>query len=115
MFKEWVVNQLIPNYSHLNKTVEVTRVNLFNIITQCRAIFNVAQHSLFASFPANQPKRNFFDLDQRQNLLQTVEHDLAQGVSTTDFILVQCMCKLARGFETSVDEAITKLKAKDPL
>lgn len=33
---------------HLNKTIEVTRVNLFNIATQYKAIFNDDEHSPLA-------------------------------------------------------------------
>lgn len=34
---------------HLNKTIEVTRVNLFTVVTQYRAIFNDDEHSPLAS------------------------------------------------------------------
>ncbi|KAJ3657885.1 hypothetical protein Zmor_009661 [Zophobas morio] len=121
---------------HLNKTVEVTRVNLFNIITQYRAIFNDDEHSPLASIKSQQVNQNviFFTWirDKISEFLQTLEDDLAQGVSSIDSILAQCMyfgisfskvgCdfrsllvpifthKIAHDFETSVDEAVRKFE-----
>ncbi|EFA02659.1 conserved oligomeric Golgi complex subunit 8 [Tribolium castaneum] len=82
------------NY-HLNKTIEVTRVNLFNIITQYRAIFNDDEHSPLASIKSQQVNQNviFFTWirDKISDFLATLEHDLNQGVSSIDTILAQCM------------------------
>ncbi|XP_071056156.1 conserved oligomeric Golgi complex subunit 8 isoform X2 [Onthophagus taurus] len=78
---------------HLNKTIEMTRVNLFTIITQYRAIFNdedvgpiqktkhVNQNTIFFSWIRN----------KIINFLQTLEADLNSGISSTDSILHQCM------------------------
>jgi conserved oligomeric Golgi complex subunit 8 len=33
---------------HLYKTIEITRVNLFSILTQYKAVFNDDEHSPFA-------------------------------------------------------------------
>lgn len=41
---------------HLSKTIDTTRVNLFNIVTQYRAIFNDDEHSPLAS--AKNPNTN---------------------------------------------------------
>ncbi|GLV31277.1 Component of oligomeric golgi complex 8 [Carabus blaptoides fortunei] len=80
---------------HLNKTIEVTRINLFNIVTQYRAIFNDDEHS-----PLNASR----DKDLNENLifycwlqekisafLKTLRADLKRGVLSIDSILSQCM------------------------
>lgn len=43
---------------HLNKTIEVTRVNLFNIATQYKAIFNDDEHSPLASVKSQNVNQN---------------------------------------------------------
>jgi hypothetical protein len=122
---------------HLNKTVEVTRVNLFNIITQYRAIFNDDEHSPLASIKSQQVNQNviFFTWirDKISEFLQTLEEDLNRDVSSIDSILAQCMyfgvsfskvgCdfrsllvpiftnKIAKDFERSVEGAATKFES----
>jgi hypothetical protein len=121
----------------LNKTVEVTRVNLFNIITQYRAIFNDDEHSPLASIKSQQVNQNviFFTWirDKISEFLQTLEEDLNRDVSSIDSILAQCMyfgvsfskvgCdfrsllvpiftnKIAKDFERSVEGAATKFES----
>lgn len=43
---------------HLNKTIEVTRVNLFNIATQYKAIFNDDEHSPLAAVKSQNVNHN---------------------------------------------------------
>lgn len=79
----------------MNKTIEVTRVNLFNIITQYKAIFNDDEHSPFATVKSQSVNQNviFFSWikDKISQFLDTLETDLNKGVNSIDSILGQCM------------------------
>ncbi|XP_018327436.1 conserved oligomeric Golgi complex subunit 8 [Agrilus planipennis] len=96
----WLNNCLnsIPNddpYHHLTKTIEVTRVNLFSIVTQYKAIFNDDEHGPLAS-PRNQLTNCniiFFSWisDRVSIFLKTLEEDLDRGVSPLDTVLGQSM------------------------
>ncbi|XP_064554152.1 conserved oligomeric Golgi complex subunit 8 [Drosophila montana] len=84
---------------HLTKTIEITRINLFNIITQYRAIFPEGEHAsksaglkqlhgvscnglrLFEAWLHN--KINAF--------LLTLEEDLQRGINSIETVLGQCM------------------------
>ncbi|XP_067624880.1 conserved oligomeric Golgi complex subunit 8 [Eurosta solidaginis] len=83
---------------HLNKTIEVSRVNLFNIITQYRAIFPEEEQ---AAAPVVKPLQGVTCEGERlfqawlhrkiNDFLQTLESDLERGVSSIDTALGQCM------------------------
>uniref|UniRef100_A0A2M4AC06 Conserved oligomeric Golgi complex subunit 8 n=1 Tax=Anopheles triannulatus TaxID=58253 RepID=A0A2M4AC06_9DIPT len=111
----WLREQLvaIPTddaQQHLTKTIEVTRVQLFNIITQYRAIFPdddiggepspvplAANHDLLdlRGGPMVCDERKVFHswlLDQIGEFVKTLEQDLTSGdIGTFDTILGQCM------------------------
>ncbi|XP_018571883.1 conserved oligomeric Golgi complex subunit 8 [Anoplophora glabripennis] len=79
---------------HLTKTIEVTRVNLFNIITQYRAIFNDDEHSPLALMKNHNVNQNviFFSWikDKIAEFLLILEEDL-KSVTSIETILEQCM------------------------
>ncbi|XP_017468877.1 PREDICTED: conserved oligomeric Golgi complex subunit 8 [Rhagoletis zephyria] len=83
---------------HLTKTIEVTRINLFNIITQYRAIFPDEEPSSVTVVKPLQGvscdgERLFQSWLHRKidDFLQTLESDLERGVSSYDTVLGQCM------------------------
>ncbi|XP_049539640.1 conserved oligomeric Golgi complex subunit 8 [Anopheles darlingi] len=95
---------------HLTKTIEVTRVQLFNIITQYRAIFPdddiggepapvplATSHDILElrGGPMVCDERKVFHswlLDQIGEFVKTLEQDLTSGdIGTFDTILGQCM------------------------
>ncbi|KAJ8919495.1 hypothetical protein NQ315_002116 [Exocentrus adspersus] len=79
---------------HLTKTIEVTRVNLFNIVTQYRAIFNDDEHGPLASLKMQNVNQNviFFSWikDKISEFLASLEEDI-KNVSSIETILDQCM------------------------
>uniref|UniRef100_A0A034V2J5 Conserved oligomeric Golgi complex subunit 8 n=1 Tax=Bactrocera dorsalis TaxID=27457 RepID=A0A034V2J5_BACDO len=83
---------------HLTKTIEVTRINLFNIITQYRAIFPDDEPSAVAAAKPMQGvtcegERLFQAWLHRKidDFLHTLEFDLERGISSFDTVLGQCM------------------------
>lgn len=97
------------NY-HLSKTIEVTRVNLFNVITQYRAVFNDDEHSPLADIKSKHVNHNFIFFSWIRNkideFLQVLRHDLSiifgisgdpmnsvtsNNAASLDSILGQCM------------------------
>ncbi|KAB0799904.1 hypothetical protein PPYR_07784 [Photinus pyralis] len=80
---------------HINKTIEVTRVNLFNIITQYKAIFNDDDHGSVLSNKQQNINENviFFSWirDRIGEFLATLECDLNKEVTSIESILGQCM------------------------
>ncbi|GJQ64868.1 hypothetical protein Trydic_g7043 [Trypoxylus dichotomus] len=88
----------IPNEDatyHLNKTIEMTRVNLFTIITQYCAIFNDDEHSPLSQTKTSDVNQNIIFFGWIRNkiteFLTILESDLQKGVSSIDSILGQCM------------------------
>ncbi|CAD7000052.1 conserved oligomeric Golgi complex subunit 8 [Ceratitis capitata] len=99
----WLINTLKAiakddAQQHLTKTIEVTRINLFNIITQYRAIFPDEEPSVVS---ATKPMQGVSCEGERlfhawlhkkiDDFLQTLESDLSRGVSSFDTVLGQCM------------------------
>ncbi|XP_033172967.1 conserved oligomeric Golgi complex subunit 8 [Drosophila mauritiana] len=85
---------------HLSKTIEITRINLFNIITQYRAIFPEDEGTLKTQSslrPLQGVSCNGDRLFQAwlhnkiNDFLQTLEHDLQLGVGSVETVLGQCM------------------------
>ncbi|XP_037711685.1 conserved oligomeric Golgi complex subunit 8 [Drosophila subpulchrella] len=85
---------------HLSKTIEITRINLFNIITQYRAIFPEDDGSLKTQGslrPLQGVSCNGDRLFQAwlhnkiNDFLQTLEKDLQLGVGSVETVLGQCM------------------------
>ncbi|XP_036224357.2 conserved oligomeric Golgi complex subunit 8 [Bactrocera oleae] len=83
---------------HLTKTIEVTRINLFNIITQYRAIFPDDEPSAVTAAKPMQGvtcegERLFQAWLHRKidDFLHTLESDLERGISSFDTVLGQCM------------------------
>lgn len=82
----------LPAYQHLSKTIEVTRVNLFNIVTQYKALFdddnketNSNMNLIFSSWLH----------EKIEDFLRMLENDLAQCNNTSlqdiGSLLGQCM------------------------
>ncbi|KAH8323542.1 hypothetical protein KR067_013234 [Drosophila pandora] len=86
---------------HLIKTIEITRINLFNIITQYRAIFpedepasKVAQAPLkpLQGVSCNGDRLFQAWLHNKINaFLETLQRDLQLGVGSVETVLGQCM------------------------
>eukprot|EP00099_Drosophila_melanogaster_P018426 NP_609503.2 uncharacterized protein Dmel_CG6488 [Drosophila melanogaster] len=85
---------------HLSKTIEITRINLFNIITQYRAIFPEDEGTLKTQSslrPLQGVSCNGDRLFQAwlhnkiSDFLQTLERDLQLGVGSVETVLGQCM------------------------
>ncbi|XP_030384148.1 conserved oligomeric Golgi complex subunit 8 [Scaptodrosophila lebanonensis] len=84
---------------HLTKTIETTRINLFNIITQYRALFPEEDDSskAVALNPLQDVTCNGDRLFQSwlhnkiDDFLKTLELDLERGVSSLETVLGQCM------------------------
>ncbi|XP_044749420.1 conserved oligomeric Golgi complex subunit 8 [Coccinella septempunctata] len=90
--------KVIPNNDvdhHLNKVIEITRVNLFNIVTQYRAIFDDEDQNPLEILKSNHVNHNviFFSWisEKISEFLTTLEDDLNKGVSSIDSVLGQCM------------------------
>ncbi|EDW88076.1 conserved oligomeric Golgi complex subunit 8 [Drosophila yakuba] len=85
---------------HLSKTIEITRINLFNIITQYRAIFPEDEGTLKTQSslrPLQGVSCNGDRLFQAwlhnkiNDFLLTLERDLQLGVGSVETVLGQCM------------------------
>lgn len=87
----------IPNkdpQQHLLRTVEVTRVCLFNIITQYRAIFLEDEVKPESGAMINIESSKIFHSwlhEKIDEFLITLEQDLARGVASLETCLGQCM------------------------
>ncbi|XP_058463297.1 conserved oligomeric Golgi complex subunit 8 [Malaya genurostris] len=88
-------------HMHLTKTIEATRVNLFNIITQYRAIFSEDDDTSSSSFSTISTDQYCGDEskifhswlhDRIVEFIDTLEKDLSTNeISSYDTILGQCM------------------------
>ncbi|XP_033212455.1 conserved oligomeric Golgi complex subunit 8 [Belonocnema kinseyi] len=79
-----------PN-AHLTKTIELSRIHLFNIITQYRAMFSDQDHiTLGRDTSINESAIFYHWLEEKiSQFLATLEQDLP-GVTSVDSILGQC-------------------------
>ncbi|KAH8281787.1 hypothetical protein KR054_002948 [Drosophila jambulina] len=89
---------LFSAQQHLTKTIEITRINLFNIITQYRAIFPEEEGSVKSNLKPLQGVSCNGDrlfqswLHNKINVfLETLERDLQLGVGSIETVLGQCM------------------------
>lgn len=83
---------MVAAQTHLMKTIELSRVNLFNIITQYRATFADDDTSLDTS--DSMDCGNIFHSwinEKVSAFLTTLETDLERGVTSFDSVLGQCM------------------------
>lgn len=82
-------------YHHINKTIETSRVHLFDIVTQYRAIFSDDDPILSMENEDSPMYGNLFHCwiaQKVQQFLKTLEYDLERGVgSRLDSLLGQCM------------------------
>lgn len=87
----------LPASHHLNKTIEITRINLFSIINQYRAIFNDDEHSPMNAARNKDVNENLIFYSWLQEkisaFLTTLKSDLKHGggVLSIDSIMSQCM------------------------
>lgn len=91
---------LLVAQQHLTKTIEVTRVNVFNIITQYKAIFgeedfgsSSASHQRSSPSNAGDENKLLFSWLSRkvEQFLKTLDTDLNRGIASLDTVLGQCM------------------------
>uniref|UniRef100_A0A6B2E8H3 Conserved oligomeric Golgi complex subunit 8 n=1 Tax=Phlebotomus kandelakii TaxID=1109342 RepID=A0A6B2E8H3_9DIPT len=77
---------------HLTKTIELTRIHLFNIITQYRAIFT-EDDTLFNGSDSRDSSKIFHGWlhEKIEAFLKTLQDDLSRGVNSVDTVLGQCM------------------------
>lgn len=79
----------------MKKIIEISRVNLFNIVTQYKAIFNDDEHSPLSSGSNQYVHQSsiFFSWirDKISDFLECLQTDLNRGVKSLDSILGQCM------------------------
>lgn len=93
-----------PAQQHLTKTIEVTRVNVFNIMTQFKAIFlgeeDFSKKTTTTSSAASEKSSQRGDENKLlhswlsrkvEQFLKTLETDLNRGISSLDTVLGQCM------------------------
>ncbi|XP_058945493.2 conserved oligomeric Golgi complex subunit 8-like [Pocillopora verrucosa] len=82
-------------YYHITKTIETSRVHLFDIVTQYRAIFSDDDPILSMENEDSPIYGNLFHcwiVQKVQQFLNTLENDLEQGVGNRlDSLLGQCM------------------------
>lgn len=77
-----------PAHDHLMRTIELSRVNLFNVVTQYRATFSDDDAN------DSDENGNIFHawINEKVNdFINTVDHDLSQGITSFDTLLGQCM------------------------
>ncbi|XP_047002255.1 conserved oligomeric Golgi complex subunit 8 [Schistocerca americana] len=79
---------------HLNKTIELTRIHLFNIVTQFRAIFSDEEPILPSPRDQNVNETAIFYswiTEKIHNFLNTLERDVDRANTSLDSVLGQCM------------------------
>ncbi|XP_054260981.1 conserved oligomeric Golgi complex subunit 8-like [Macrosteles quadrilineatus] len=95
----WLQSELakIPNDDaahHLTKTIELSRIHLFNIVTQYRAVFS-DEEPVLSSRQLSLAESTIFHswLNEKvSQFITTLEHDLSRGVgSSLASLLGQCM------------------------
>ncbi|XP_046387778.1 conserved oligomeric Golgi complex subunit 8 [Ischnura elegans] len=84
-----------PANQHLTKTIELTRIHLFSIVTQYKAIFSDEEPSLSSSkYNSINESAIFYSwiTEKISQFLKTLEDDLTRGVGNSlDSIIGQCM------------------------
>lgn len=82
-------------YHHLTKTIEASRVHLFDIITQYRAIFSDDEQVMLLPSHAQGSEASLFSswvLHKIDEFLKTLEEDLQRGINNRlDSIIGHCM------------------------
>ncbi|XP_034242696.1 conserved oligomeric Golgi complex subunit 8 isoform X2 [Thrips palmi] len=77
---------------HLSRTVELSRVHLFSIITQYRAVFGDSEADISHSSSNYNTLFYSWIMEKVMQFLSTLEKDLAHGVgSSLDSVVRQCM------------------------
>ncbi|XP_058801520.1 conserved oligomeric Golgi complex subunit 8 isoform X2 [Phymastichus coffea] len=100
---------------HLIKTIELSRINLYNIITQYKAIFNDDDHMILGSYSTVNDSTIFHEwLEEKvSKFLSTLEQDLPE-IIFIDSILGQCTYfglsfgKVGADFTGRMSEIFTK-------